>query len=489
MKYRYDVAVIGAGVIGCAIARDLSRYELSVALFEKESDVCGGASKANSGVVHSGIYSAPGSMKAELCVKGNEMFPSWARELGVEFRRIGKHVVARNKGELKELENLKKVGEDNGVPGLRMVDKKELKILEPNICGEASLSVPTAGIVSPYHIVIALAENAYANGVNIFLKAAVSDIKQRKTGFKITTPKVSFSAKYIVNCAGLFCGDIARMVGIEKFKVYFSKGEYLILDKAYGHLLNHLVYPVPKIVSGGLGIHLTPTLEGNILLGPSARYMNDREDTSTTQEKWDELLSDARIFLPDLKEEWVIHSYAGVRCKLVSSRAKKPGDFVIEEDKGVPGFINLMGIESPGLSASPAITEKVVGIIKESQALKLKKNFTNVASNQRFSRIDTKGKDRLISEKSKHGHLICRCEHVTEQEIMDILDNPLNVRTLSGIKYRSRAMMGRCQGGFCKARIVRIMEDSFGIDLDDITQRGEKLPLFAGRTKDLRKHG
>lgn len=488
MKSRYDVAVVGAGVVGCAVARDFSKYELNVALIEKESDVCGGASKANSGVVHSGIYSTPGSLKAQLCIQGNEMFPQWAEELGVEFKRIGKHVVARNNEEIQELEKLKKVGEKNRVPGLRMVDNKELKILEPNILGEASLSVPTAGIVSPYHLVIALAENAHANGVEIFLTARVSDISQKKGSFGISTSKGKFTANYVVNCAGLHCDDIAGMVGIEKHKVYPSMGEYLILDKAYSHLINHLVYPVPENRSGGLGIHLTPTLEGNILLGPSARYMDDREDTGTTGEKRDKLLSDARVFLPALKREWVIHSYAGVRCKLVGPRSRKPGDFIIEEDKDVPGFINLMGIESPGLSASPAIAELIVYMIGKSRDLEPKKNFKARVRTQRFARLDIKGKDRLISEEPKHGHLICRCEHVTEQEIMDALKNPLDVRTLAGIKYRSRAMMGRCQGGFCRARIVRIMEDSFGMNKKDITQRGVESYLFAGKTKDLRKH-
>jgi glycerol-3-phosphate dehydrogenase len=489
MKSRFDVVVVGAGVVGCAVARELSKYELNVALIEKESDVCGGASKANSGVVHSGVYSAPGSMKAQLCIQGNEMFPKWTEEMGVEFKRIGKLVVARNEGEVKELEQLKAVGEQNQVHGLRKVEKKELKVLEPNISGLKALSVPTAGIVSPYHLTIALAEIAHANGVDIVLKARVSDISQKKGSFRISTSKGKFTADFVVNCAGLHCDDIAGMLGIEKYRVFPSMGEYLVLDKAYGPLLKHLVYPVPENRSGGLGIHLTPTLEGNILLGPSAGYMDDREDTGTTGEKRDKLLSDARVFLPDLKREWVIHSYAGVRCKLVGSRSKKPGDFVIEEDNDVLGFINLMGIESPGLSASPAIAELVVNMIRESRDLKPKKNYNARVKTKRFARLDIKGKDRLISEEPKHGHLICRCEHVTEQEIMEALKNPLGVRTLAGIKYRSRAMMGRCQGGFCRARIVGIMEDSCNMNIKDITQRGVESHLFVGKTKDLRKHG
>ena len=266
------------------------------------------------------------------------------------------------------------------------------------------------------------------------------------------------------------------------------RGEYLILDKSLRHLINHLIYPVPEKGLGGLGIHLTPTLEGNILIGPSAEYIEDKEDTETTKNGIDWLINDAKTFLPGLPKDACIQSYAGIRSKLVGSGSDKPGDFIIEEDKDVKGFINLMGIESPGLSASPAIAKMVVDIIKESQDLKEKVDFKPRRLRRRFDALDTREKAELIQENPNHGHVICRCEKVTEQEIIDALQNPLGVRTISGIKYRSRATMGRCQGGFCKPRIIGIMKEKCKMDENEIMLRGTGSQLFIGKTKDLRRH-
>jgi glycerol-3-phosphate dehydrogenase len=488
MDPELDVLVIGGGVIGCAIARELSKYELNTALVEKDNDVCGGASKANSGVVHSGIYSEPGSFKAKLCVEGNELFSTFAEEVGVEFKRIGKLVVARNEDEVGELEKLLQVGEDNHVPGLEMIDKDELRKLEPHINGVKALKVPTAGIVSPYHLTIGLAENALANDVRIYLNAEVLDIQVKKNHFTMKTREGGFKARYVVNSAGLYCDTIAKMVGMEEQKVYPCRGEYLILDKSLNYLINHLIYPVPEKDSGGLGIHLTPTLDGNILIGPSAEYIEDKEDTRTTKNGIDWLISDAKSFLPNMPRDACIQSYAGIRCKLVGPESEKSGDFIIEEDKNVKGFINLMGIESPGLSASPAIAGMVVDLIQNSEDLKVKKDFKHRVFRKRFDTLVLEEKGKLIEGNPSHGHMICRCEKVTKQEIMEALENPLGIRTLSGIKYRSRAMMGRCQGGFCKPKIIKIIEEQYQMDEKDITLHGEGSNLFIGKTKDLRRH-
>jgi glycerol-3-phosphate dehydrogenase len=488
MDSGFDVIIIGGGVVGCSIAKELSKYKLKVALFEKEGDVCGGASKANSGVVHSGIYSKPGSLKAELCVRGNELFPSFCESLGVEFNRLGKLVVARDDEEVKALEELKEVGDKNKVPGLEFVGKEKLKELEPNVRGESALRVPSAGIILPYQITIAMAENALENGVHIFLNSEVLDIQDREDFFEVETGRGGFKARFVVNCAGLYCDKIAQMVGIEKYKVYPCRGEYLILDKDLGHLINHLIYPVPENGSGGLGIHLTPTLEGNILIGPSAEYIDYKEDTSTTRTGINWLLEGARSFIENIPANAIIQGYAGIRCKLIGKGTKEPGDFVIEEDENVKGFINLMGIESPGLTASPAIAEMVVDIIRRSEKLILKKEFKRRKVNPRFHNLNLEAKANLIEQNPNHGHLICRCEKVTEQEIIDALENPLDVRTLAGIKYRSRATMGRCQGGFCKPKIIRIMEELYHPEIYEITLRGEGSNLFIGKTKDLRRH-
>jgi glycerol-3-phosphate dehydrogenase len=488
MDYDYDALIIGAGVIGCAVGRELSKYELKVALVEKESDVCSGASKANSGVLHSGIYSAPKSQKAQLCVQGNDLFSTFTQEVGVELQRLGKLVVARSEKEIKELEKLKKVGEENGVWGLKLIDEEEVRKLEPNIKAQCALVVPSAGIVSPYKLTMALAENAWENKVKILLDTKVTDISQKEDHFDVKTNNLAFRTRWVINCAGLYCDTIANMLGIEKHKVYPCRGEYLIIDKSYAHLINHLIYPPPENGSGGLGIHLTPTLEGNILIGPTAKYIDEKDDIRTTKEALDILIAGAESFLKQLPKDAYIQSYAGIRCKLTAQGCEASGDFVIEEDDQVEGFINLMGIESPGLSASPAIAQIVVDIIRSRETLKPKDEFKARRAERRFDLLDLKGKSQRIESNPKHGHVICRCENVTEQEINDTLDNSLGIRTLAGIKYRSRATMGRCQGGFCRARIVQIMEERCQMNVEDITFRGGDSHPFIGRTKDLRKH-
>lgn len=488
MDLEFDVLIIGGGVIGCSVAREFSKYKLNVALVEKEWDVCGGASKANSGVVHSGIYSQPGSLKTKTCVEGNALFSNLAKELGVEFKRIGKLVVARNEEEINGLEKLKEVGEINEVPRLEFINEEEVKKLEPNVLCVKALKVPTAGIVSPYQFTIALAENALENKVKIFLDAKVQDIHLKDGHFIVKTKRAEFRTRYVINCAGLHSDTIAGMVGIKKYKIYPSKGEYLILDKSFEHLINHMIYPPPENVCGGLGIHLTPTIEGNILIGPSAEYIEDKEDTSTTKNGMDKLLEGVKSFLGDALKNAFIQGYAGIRCKLVDEGAKESGDFIVEEDQNIKGFINLMGIESPGLSASPAIARLVVNLIEKNEKLKLKQDYKIRKAKMRFDHLDLESKEKLIREKPNHGHLICRCEKVTKQEIIDALSNPLEVRTLSGIKYRSRATMGRCQGGFCKPRIIKIIEELYHPNVEDITLRGEGSSLFIGKTKDLRRN-
>ncbi|MDI6703993.1 MAG: NAD(P)/FAD-dependent oxidoreductase [bacterium] len=484
MEERYDIVVIGGGVIGCSIARELSKYQVKILLLEKESDVTLGTSGKNSGVVHSGLYPKPGSLKARLNVEGNRLFPKFCEELDVPFRKIGTLVVAKNKDEVKELKRLKKIGDTNGVPGIEIISQHELKKMEPNIKGVASLYSPTGGITSPYTLTIALAENALLNGVKISLNNEVKGIRRENGRLLVKTEKGEFKTGWVINSAGLFADRIAQMVGISDYRIYPCRGEYHILDKRTMGLINRMVYPVPPKEGGGKGIHLTPTISGNILIGPSAAYIRDREDTKTTKRIMKRLFQEAKEFLPKLTENDFIHNYSGNRAKLIGPKVSGFSDFVIEESPKIPYFINLIGIESPGLTCAPAIAKMVVNIIKEKEGLRRNRDFNPKRHGiKRFSDLSLDEKERLIKENPNFGEIICRCEEVTRQEIISAIKNPLGVVTLSGIKYRTRAGMGRCQGGYCLPKIVGILEE-FGISEREITLKGKGSSLFYGRMRE-----
>jgi len=483
----FQAGIIGGGVIGSAVARELSRYQLDVVVFEMGSGVPSGASKANSGVVHSGINSSPGSLKACYCVEGNKMFQSLADELGFDLEWVGKLVIAKNEDEIKELERLKKVGLQNRVPGLEIIDESEVNKREPNVSGVAALCIPTAGIIPPYQFTIALAENAAVNDVKFLLETKVTDLKKKKNHFLIETSKGAFQTEIVVNAAGVHCREIASMVEEPDFQVYPRRGEYLVLDKNYNSLINSMIYPVPVEESGFLGIHITPTIEGNILLGPSAEFIDDLDDRRTTKEMMNTLLEEARDLIPALPDKAVINAYSGIRCKLAHPKSGGWADYRIEESKNTSGLINLLGIESPGLTAAPAIAQEVTKMISQIVELKKKNNFkSRRIRKKRFSEMSTGEQSNLIKKDNRWGRIVCRCEHVTEAEIIESLSNPLGAKTLSSVKYRCRAGMGRCQGGFCTQHIVRIMEEQFNIDVKDIKLKSPSSHLFYGRTREVK---
>ena len=481
----FQVAIIGGGVIGSAIAWELSKYKLDVVVFEMGSDVASGASKANSGVVHSGINSAPSSLKARFCVEGNKMFQSLADDLSFPVRWVGKCVIAKNEEELSELKRLKQVGMDNSVPGLEIKDGSEIN--ESNVSCHAALWVPTAGITLPYEFTIALAENAAENNVKFLLETKVTGLKKQKNGFLIKTTKGDFNSEIVVNAAGLNCREIVSMLEEPDFQVYPCRGEYLVLDKKYSSLVNSMIYPVPVKELGVLGVHITPTIEGNILLGPSAEFIDDAEDKRTTKEMMKTLLKEAREIIPAIPDKAVINAYSGMRCKLASLKEGGWADYQIEEGKQTPGLINLLGIESPGLTAAPAIAKEVTKMISQSIKLKTKNNFkSRRVKGKRFSEMTPQEQSILIKKDDRWGRIVCRCEHVTEAEVIEALSNPLGARTLSSVKYRCRAGMGRCQGGFCTQHIVRIMEGQFNIDVKDMKLKSPDSNLFYGRTREVK---
>ena len=478
----FDVVVIGGGVVGCAIARELSKYKVNVAVLEKEDDVGWGISCRNSGVVHAGFNNKPGTLMAQFCVEGNKSFAELCRQLDVPYKKIGKLVVAKKKEEIKGLQKLKQQGDANGVDSLQIIDLNEVKRLEPNIEGIAALYSPETAITSPYLLTIALAENALDNSVKFFLNTKVKNISNfNSSGFRIITNRGDFISSYIINSAGLYADKIARIMGENKYRIYPCRGEYHILDKNVSSIINHLVYPVPQAGTGGLGIHLTPTIDGNILIGPSNEYIKSKDNLSVTSSVMKMLSAEAHEFLPSISPQYIIRSYSGLRAKQAPSSQGGFWDFVIEESDTINNFINLIGIESPGLTAAQPIAKRVVEIINKKERLNSNPNFNPFRKGIiRFEEQDEETKKTLIKQDPDYGEIVCRCEKVTKKEILEAANNPLGARSLISIKYRTRAMMGRCQGGYCQTRIMEILRESFKLSPQEITLKGNNSYLLNG---------
>lgn len=488
MKLGYDVLIIGGGVVGSAIARELSRYDLKAAVVEKELDVGLGTSCRNSGVVHSGIHYKPGSNRARVDVRGNHLMEGLCRDLKVKMKRIGKLTVAQDEEDIKTLRRLKEQGEANGVPGMKILGRDDMQKIQPGVGGIMALYTPSSGIVCPYGLTIGLAENAHDNGIDFYLgREVVSvDVKPER-GFTVRTAQGDeLETTVLVNSAGLFADEVCRMAGIDNYRIYPCRGEYYVLDKRLDGSLKTLVYPAPRPNDPGLGIHLTPTVDGNILIGPSAEYIGEQEDYACTSEVMKSLRAEGHKLLPDLKMSDFIRNFSGVRPKQTPPEEGGNKDFVIEDREDVNGFINLLGIESPGLTAAPAIAEEVAGMV--SKHLTLRPNPAFNPDRKRspffFNELPDDEKEKLIAENPNYGEIICRCEKITKQEILDAINNPLGAKTFVSIKYRARSGMGRCQGGFCLPRITRILKEEFGYTPEDFLQKSVGSPLFAGRVRE-----
>lgn len=483
----YDVLIIGGGVVGNAIARELSRYKLDVAVVEKELDVSMGASSRNSGVLHSGIHYKPGTLRARVNVRGNEMMKGLCKELKVKIRYIGKLTVARDHEDMDTLYSLKEQGEANGVQGLEILNREQMRMKQPGVEGISALWSPTTGIICPYGLTIALAENAKTNGVDFFLGREVTGITRNGNGFRVKTSSGEhFETMVLINAAGLFSDRICAMVGIHDYKIYPCRGEYLILDKRLQGSLSVLVYPAPGKGGSGLGIHLTSTVDGNILIGPSNEYVEGTEDVACTAQILAQLKEEGRELLPEVSAADFIRSFSGLRAKQTPPEVGGFKDFVIEKRDDVPGFINLVGIESPGLTSSPAIAFMVRDYVSELLPLKKKDGFVaeRPGRAESFSELSNEEKADLVEENPDYGEIVCRCEQITKKEVLDAIQNPLVVKTIAAIKYRSRAMMGRCQGGFCLPRIVQILEKEFGYNPGDFLLFSPGSHLFKGRIRE-----
>ncbi len=475
----FDVAIIGAGVVGCSIARELAKYRLKVCILEKESDVAAGTSKANSAIVHAGYDAWPGTLKGKLNVAGNAMFDTLAADLDFHLKRNGSMVLAFGEEELRTLEELRERGRSGGVPGLQILSPEEVLQREPavNKGVKGALFAPTGGITCPYEMTWALAENAAANGVDIWLERSVMGISREDGGFfRVDTAKGQIQARFVVNAAGLYADEISKMAGAEKYAIHPRKGEYCILDKETEGLVKHTLFCVPGAM--GKGILVAPTVDGNILLGPNAQEVEDKMDTETSPEGLQEIMKGALRTIPGIPQKSVITSFAGLR-------AISGNDFIIEESRRVKGFINVGGICSPGLTAAPAIGEYVKNLL-EVAGLRLVKNesFNPVRKAiPRFREMDYRTRAELIKQNPLYGRIVCRCEMVTEGEIVEAIRRPCGATNLDAVKRRVRAGMGRCQGGFCSPRVVEILARELELPYTEITKKGGNSNLLVGKTR------
>ena len=482
MEAAVDVLVIGAGAVGCAIARELSRYRLRVAVVEKNPDVAGEASGRNSAVAHAGFNNKPGSLMARLCVEGNQGFEAVCAELDVPYRKTGKYLVAFNQADQRVLRNLLEQGEKNGCKGLTLLSGEQLRKVLPQIDGVGAMYSPETAIFDPFLYTVALAENAFANGVSFFLSHKVTTVKKVEDGFAVTAGGRIFHTRCLINSAGLGAADISAMAGVPGYSVYPCRGEYCILDTIADAYLPVPVYPAPQSGIGGLGVHLTPTIHGNIIIGPSAEYITENSDYATTAAVLDKLWHEAKQLMPSLPRSAVIGSFAGVRPKTAPPAEGGFHDFIIKEEPSQSGLINLIGIESPGLTASVPVGRLVCGMVSQIFPLEPRSNFCgNRKGILRFREQPPKRQAEIIKLDADYGEIVCRCQTITKREIRAAIENPLGVRTLSGIKYRAWSMTGRCQGGYCLPRIAEIMRGEYGIEPEAMRYRGEGSYLFTGK--------
>ncbi|NGT49235.1 NAD(P)/FAD-dependent oxidoreductase [Clostridium perfringens] len=466
-----DIIVIGAGVVGCSIARELSKYNLDVLVVEKNSDVSEGISKGNSGIVHAGYNEKIGTLKAKLNIEGNKIFDDLSRDLQFPFKRNGAFILAFSDEEMKTLESLKENGEKLGVEGLEILTREEALNIEPNLNKEivGVLNVKTSGIVSPYEMTIALAENAAENGVEFKLNSKVTSIEKISEGYKVTlNNKELVSGKIIINASGLEGAFLNNLVSMSKREINPVKGEYCLFDKVAGAMINKTLFQVPNKLSKG--VLVTPTAEGNLLVGPNAV---EGKTLETSREGIDEILDKSKKSIEELPVARILNTFSGIRPKT------KEGDFIIEEVEDAKNFINVIGIDSPGLTAAPAIGVYVVNMIKERLDLVEKKNFKKTREKiVRFAELSLEEKNKLIKEKPAYGHMVCKCEFVTEGEIVEAIHRPIKALTVDAIKRRTRASMGGCQGIGCTLPISKILSRELGIDISDINKNSEGSPVI-----------
>ncbi|MBP3852634.1 MAG: NAD(P)/FAD-dependent oxidoreductase [Erysipelotrichaceae bacterium] len=475
----YDVIIIGAGVTGSAVARELSKYNTNVCVIEKGEDVCSGTSKANSAIIHAGYDCQPESVMAKMNVRGNAMMGDLAKDLDIPFERNGSLVICIYEEEFGGIKELYERGLKNGVPDLKILNHDECLAIEPNVTDKVvgALYAPTAGIICPFKLNIALAENANVNGVDFRFNTEAEDLKCDENGiWHIRTNNGEYLTRYVVNAAGVYADKFHNMVSNNKIHIRPRRGDYLLLDKTTGGFVKHTIFPQPT--KFGKGILVAPTIHGNTLAGPTAIDLDDKEATSTTQDGLDHVIEKATMSVKNLPLRQVITSFAGLRAH------EDNHEFILGEVEDAPHFIDCAGIESPGLSSCPAIGEYIGNLLRDKMGLEEKEHWISTRKDVvATADLSIEERNELIKKNPAYGTIICRCESITEGEILDAIHRPLGARSLDGVKRRTRAGMGRCQAGFCSPRVMEILHRELGIPMEQIKKNDIGSEIVLERTK------
>ena len=470
----YDVVIVGAGVTGCSIARELSRFRAEICVLEQNSDVCEGTSKANSAIIHAGYDPTPGTLKARLNVRGNEVMDRITQDLDIPFKRIGALILSF--GGTEKLEELKKRGEDNGVKGLELLTREETLKLEPNLGDQvtASLYAPSSGVICPFELTIGMAENAAENGVHFMLGHKMDMLRRVEGGFTLNVNGQMIFTRSLVNAAGVYADSVHNLVCEEKIEITPRVGDYLLLDHAAADHVSHTIFQLPNHL--GKGILVSPTAHNNLLMGPTSTDITDKEADATTADGFENIVKTAALSIKNLPvRQRVITSFAGIRAHMGDE------DFMV--GKTADGFYEAAGIESPGLTAAPAIGEMLAEIIAGEMKLAKKENFNPIRHGVRkINELSPEDRAAAIAENPAYGAIVCRCEEISQGEILDAIRRPLGATTVDGVKRRTRAGMGRCQGGFCSPRVMELLAQELGVPMTDIRKNNPGSEILVGES-------